>query len=226
MNILYHNIVCPFSKQARILLKELNIDFHLKQDISLLKEKYSLIKLNIARTLPIFEDDINKYYIIGIYSLAEYLKEEYENFTLFSNKINHNCEIRRIFQWFNEKFNREVTQIYLKAKLINNSENYLNNYPNIKLLNLSLDNLKKHLDYINYLLDIRSFIAWENISIADIAAASHLSLLDYFGEIKWNDLPRLQQWYSIIKSRPSFQQILNDKIAGFKASPNYSNLDF
>ena len=41
-----------------------------------------------------------------------------------------------------------------------------------------------------------------------------------------SDYKNAKLWYSKIKSRQSFKEILNDRIKGIYPSKNYSNLDF
>ena len=63
-------------------------------------------------------------------------------------------------------------------------------------------------------------------SLADITAAAHLSVIDYLGDIDWDNYKYAKDWYAKIKSRPSFKEILKDKIKGIPPSKHYSNLDF
>ena len=65
-----------------------------------------------------------------------------------------------------------------------------------------------------------------DFSIADIAAASQLSIIDYLGDIPWDGYKNAKIWYSKIKSRPSFKDILNDTIKGILPAKHYANLDF
>jgi glutathione S-transferase len=53
-----------------------------------------------------------------------------------------------------------------------------------------------------------------------------LSALDYYGEIPWAEYPQLTDWYTRIKSRPSFRPLLSDKIPGQPPVPHYAELDF
>ena len=71
-----------------------------------------------------------------------------------------------------------------------------------------------------------SYIVSEHLTCADIVVASHISTIDYFAEINWDKFPLIKEWYSIIKSRPSFRTILQDNIAGFTPQKDYANLDF
>ena len=87
-------------------------------------------------------------------------------------------------------------------------------------------NLKNSAEYFEWLLDRRSFLSGELFSLADIAYACSLSSLDYLGEVDWIKFPLTKKWYALIKSRPSFRDILNENIYGIPASSHYKNLDF
>ena len=65
--------------------------------------------------------------------------------------------------------------------------------------------LKAHLDYVAWLAEERSWLAGEELSLADLAAAAHLSAIDYLGAIDWAENPVAKSWYQRIKSRPSFR---------------------
>ena len=59
-----------------------------------------------------------------------------------------------------------------------------------------------------------------------LAAAAHLSALDYLGDVPWNEDDAAKAWYVRIKSRPSFRPLLNEWMAGVPASAHYIDLDF
>jgi glutathione S-transferase len=46
-----------------------------------------------------------------------------------------------------------------------------------------------HLGYIDGLLQTRDWLAGRRMSLADFAAAAHLSVIDYFGDVPWKDFP-------------------------------------
>jgi len=46
------------------------------------------------------------------------------------------------------------------------------------------------------------------------------------GEIKWRDWPDLKRWYQTLKSRPTVQPLLQDRVAGLRAARHYTDLDF
>jgi len=76
------------------------------------------------------------------------------------------------------------------------------------------------------LLTRRDALAGRRISQADIVAAAHLSVLDYFGEVSWASYPGLKTWYMKLKSRPCFRPLLADRFPGVHASAWYADLDF
>jgi glutathione S-transferase len=135
-----------------------------------------------------------------------------------------NCEIRRLCSWFNEKFYREVTKIIIDEKVIRFAQNL--GGARSEFLRAAKLNFTHHMNYISSLLELKSFLAKETVSTADITAACHLSVMDYFGEIAWDKWPAVKNWYSILKSRPSFRPLLQDHVPGFVPSASYADLDF
>ena len=99
-------------------------------------------------------------------------------------------------------------------------------YPDSEMIKSGLKSLKFHLDYLNWLLERRKWIACDLLTISDFTAASHLSSLDYINVVSWCDFPYVKDWYSKIKSRPAFRTILTDLLAGFIPPEHYSDLDF
>lgn len=222
MKKLYHYPLCPLSRQIRICLKELNVSF------SMIKEDYwqrhgEFLKINPAGTLPVLEES-SGFVVSGIYPVIEYLHEKYPTFNLMDEDIDVRAEIRRLLIWFNEKFYREVTKVLIDEKVVRLMMHL--GGPRTDFLRVAKSNLGNHLNYINKLLEKRGFIASDTLSVADIAASAHLSVVDYFGEINWDKWPQIREWYAILKSRPSFRPVLQDQIAGFIPPVNYSNLDF
>jgi glutathione S-transferase len=57
-------------------------------------------------------------------------------------------------------------------------------------------------------------------------AAASFSILDYLGDIDWNQYEDVKEWYALMKSRPSFRSLLADRISGLKPPAYYENPDF
>src|SRR3546814_18089300 len=83
-----------------------------------------------------------------------------------------------------------------------------------------------HLDYIDYLIDHRTWLAGATMSLADLAAAAHISVADYLGGIDWTGHDQTKGWYSGLKSRPSFPPLLAARME-IVSPPKYNeDVDF
>ena len=82
------------------------------------------------------------------------------------------------------------------------------------------------MEYVEFLSDRYKYLAGNELTLADLTVAAHLSILDYLGDIPWDEYKNAKLWYAKIKSRPSFRDILKDNIRGIHPSSNYTNLDF
>lgn len=219
---LYHYPLCPFSRQIRISFKEADVNIGLtKEDFWL--RKPSFLKLNPSGEVPVLTD-LSGVVVAGAYPIIEYLNDKYPTCYLMDDDHELSSEIRRLIFWFNDKFYREVTKWLLDEKLIRLLTR--SGTPRTEFIRAAKTNLTHHMHYITRLLETRSWLAQDRITFADVAAASHLSVLDYFGEVAWEQYPSVKEWYSLIKSRPSFKDILLDQVAGFIPPKHYTDLDF
>ena len=51
------------------------------------------------------------------------------------------------------------------------------------------------------------------MSYADLAAAAHLSLIDYLGDVPWSQDEAAKNWYARVKSRPSMRPLLLETLS-------------
>lgn len=79
---------------------------------------------------------------------------------------------------------------------------------------------------LDALLQDRSWLAGETRSLADFAAAAHISTIDYLGDVDWRGVPAVRDWYALMKSRPSFRPILADRLPSRPPAAHYDDLDF
>jgi glutathione S-transferase len=87
-------------------------------------------------------------------------------------------------------------------------------------------NVRYHLKYIGYLIATRNWLAGDELTYADLAAAAHLSVADYLGDVPWDEDKTAREWYARVKSRPAFRALLSDRVPGMVASAHYADLDF
>jgi glutathione S-transferase len=98
--------------------------------------------------------------------------------------------------------------------------------PNMETVRMGRDALRASLAELASLTEARGFLASRDISLADLALAAHLSALDYFGEVPWAECPAITEWYTRLKSRPSFRPLLSDRVPGQPPALHYAELDF
>ena len=223
MVLLIHHPISPFSRKVRLLMGEKRILFVLKEEDPWNLSKEAL-RLNPAGELPIFVYDGNV--ITGNNAICEFLDEAYKQkeIPIINGDVRQRAEIRRLTEWFDTKLYREVYRNIVTEKVFKRF--MAGTAPDSKILKSGLNNLNFHMEYIDWLCENRNFLAGDNFSLADIAAAAQLSIIDYLGDVPWEGYKNAKLWYSKIKSRPSFKDILKDNIKGILPSKHYNNLDF
>src|SRR5260370_19858670 len=76
----------------------------------------------------------------------------------------------------------------------------------------ALANIRYHLAYIGWLVRTRDWLAGERLSYADLAAAAHLSAVDYLGDVPWYEDDAAKTWYSPVKFGSSFHPHSDEKL--------------
>ena len=222
MPSLLHLPLDPFSRKIRIVLGEKKITASLAVE-PIWERRHEFLSINPAGTVPVFIED-NGTTISTSQAIAEYLEETSKEPALIFGTALQRAEIRRLCNWFDVKFNTEVTEYLLGEKIM---KRFLGlGEPSSETIRAGYANIDTHLGYIEYLAEQRAWLAGENFSLADITAASHISSIDYLGDIAWEDYQQAKQWYARIKSRPSFRPLLQDLIPGTQPPAHYKNLDF
>ncbi len=221
MVLLIHHSVSPFSRKVRIAMGEKKMLFVLREE-----EPWNLsadmYKLNPAGSLPVFLSDGNV--IAGNYAICEYLEEFNREIPLLPQDLKQRAEVRRLVEWFDDKFYKEVYRNIAYEKIHKRFGSGL--APDSRILKIGLNNLNFHLEYLDWLTERNNYLAGENLTLADAAAAAQLSIIDYLGDVPWEGYRNAKLWYSKMKSRPSFKDILKDSVKGILPAKHYANLDF
>lgn len=222
MRILYHHSLSSLSRIIRVALKEKHLEFEEREE-AFWQRRDDFLLLNPAGDVPVLveEDGIA---VAGGRVISEYLEEVYPEVPLLGATPKARAEARRLIDWFEIKFNADVTRFLTHEKLYKRI--VLGEAPDSRALRAGKENIHAHLDYIAWLTDRRSWLAGDNVSLADVAAGVHLSLLDYTADVPWEDHPLAKEWYVRLKSRPSFRPLLVDVFPGIAPAPIYANLDF
>ncbi|MDQ4060635.1 MAG: glutathione S-transferase family protein, partial [Pseudomonadota bacterium] len=138
------------------------------------------------------------------------------------------AEVRRLLDWFDRKFHEEVTCNLVNEKVL---KRYMasaqgGGAPDASMIHAGRTNIRYHLRYIGYLIRTRNWLAGDSLTVADLAAAAHLSCVDYLGDVPWVEDETAKSWYARVKSRPAFRALLAEGIPGMPPAPAYADLDF
>ncbi|NQV56010.1 MAG: glutathione S-transferase family protein [Rhodospirillales bacterium] len=222
MRTLYHLWLSPFSRKVRIVLDEKGLKFEMVVE-QVWERRREFLALNPAGEVPVLVEPDDTV-LADSQAICEYLDEVQPEPNLGGRTSHERAEVRRLVSWFDRKFDAEVGENLIGEKVM---KRFLGlGQPNSEFIRAAQKNIHTHLDYIAFLVDRRHWLAGEEMTLADITAAAHLSAVDYLGDVPWADHKQAKNWYSRIKSRPSFRPILSERIPGLPAAAHYSDLDF
>jgi len=137
-------------------------------------------------------------------------------------------EVRRLSSWFHGKFFNEVSSFLVTERIYKQTmrAEQGGGPPDTSAIRAARANIRYHLAYIGWLARQRTWLAGERMSYADLAAAAHLSVADYLGDVPWTEDEAAKTWYARVKSRPSFRPLLAETVPGIPAAQSYADLDF
>lgn len=222
MRTLYHSPLCPFSRKIRISLKEKELRYE-AEEVPFWDRPEGLLQLNPAAEVPVLIETDGTVLCDSIV-ISEFMEERYTQINLLGQSATERAEVRRLMLWFDLKFYREVSRNLLFEKHFKRLMGY--GEPLSDAIRAGKSNILPHLEYFGYLLRQRKWLAGERLSLADVTAAAHLSSLDYFGDVPWEHSAEVQEWYALMKSRPSMRPLLADHVKGVRPPPHYDNPDF
>ena len=222
MRVLHHYWLSSGSRFCRVMLAERKLEVMLKLEHYWEKPK-AFLMLNPASTVPVMVED-DSTVLVGVWPIAEYLDETYPDSAMITGTPAQKAEIRRLTDWFAVKVEREVVTPLIYEKLMRRLTG--EGESSSTVIRASLNNLSAHLEYINHLAERRKWLAGSKLSAADLYAAASLSVVDYLGDVPWQEHPSAKDWYARIKSRPSFRTLLADHIPGAPPPKHYADLDF
>ena len=165
--------------------------------------------------------------ITGIWAIVDHLENTWPDPALLPEDAGERGEALRLLDWGLTIFHEEVTRriVFEKASQTQTGS-FGRRPPNMDIIRAGRAALRTTLPGLGALAESRGFLAGRQLSLADLALASHLSALDYYGEIPWPDFPALTEWYYRLKSRPSFRTLLADRVPGQPPAAHYGELDF
>ncbi|MDF3854605.1 glutathione S-transferase family protein [Paracoccus sp. P2] len=218
---LYHVALSPFCRKVRLVLAEKRIEVELVED-RFWEPGSEIMRRNPAGKLPVLRMDGRL--LAESQAICEYLDEIQPQPSLMPALPAERYEVRRLCAWFDDKFNAEVTRPVMNERVWKKVMRL--GYPDSRTVKAGLSAIRYHLDYMKSLLEHRRWLAGDVMTLADFAAAAHLSCLDYISDVDWTHSAEVQEWYAKIKSRPAFRSLLADHLPGVHPAPHYALLDF
>ena len=222
---LHHFPLDPASRQVRLALGEKRLPFAAEQG-RYWERPASLVKMNPSGLTPVLvaANGRDNLVLCEARAILDHLEETYPEPPLLGRDAAERAEARRLLQWFDRKFDYEVGGFLLHEKM---EKRLLGlGAPDLAAMRAGREALRAHLVYVETLLAGREWLAGRRLSLADFAAAAHLSVIDYFGDVPWKDFPAVKTWYMKLKSRPCFRPLLADRWPGLAPAQHYDDLDF
>lgn len=222
MRTLFEAPLDPRSRFVRLILEEKGLSHEVREEPSWDRSP-GFFMLDSAGDSPVLQET-SGISIPGATVIAEYLEEAHGEKSLLGENLENRVEVRRLMGWFLDKLSREVTEALREEKFIKRVVR--NEAPDSGVLRAALANLSYHLEYVGWLAEHRRCLGGEALSLADLAAAAQLSVLDYLGGLDWAKVPEAKRWYARMKSRPSMRNILEERVEKLAPPPHYADPDF
>ena len=222
---LYQFPLCPFSRKVRLLLGEKGVGYELVRE-SPWNRRDEFLDMNPAGEVPVMVDAARPggQPLIDSMAICEFFEETVEKPAMINGTAAGRAEVRRLVAWFDGPFFRDVTGPLLHERMVKRLAHRAS--PDSKALREAMKAAIQHLDYVDYLLDHRTWVGGATISLADLAAAAQISVTDYLGGIDWRHHEQTARWYRGLKSRPSFRPLLGERMEGLNPPAHYDDVDF
>jgi glutathione S-transferase len=224
MRRLYHWIFDPHARLVRLVLAEKGLDAAL-----ILSPPWAPhsdvpgLAVGASGVAFIHRASEARYVAVGGQAICEYLEEAGEGTRLLPRLQEDRAEARRIWRLVDDGLAEACKSLLAERVAIARDRSHT---PHSSLLRQGAHALRGQLTLFNHLAELRPFLAGRTLTLSDFALAAHLSCFDYFNDVPWTLAPDLRDWYSRMKSRPSFRTLLSDKIDGTRPAAHYADLDF
>ena len=220
---LYQFPLCPFSRKVRLMLAEKGVPFELVRE-SPWERRDEFVDLNPAAQTPVIVEDSRGIVLIDSRAICDYFEETVDAAPMIPGTALDRAEIRRLIAWLDEQLYGDVVAPLIEERM--RKRLVRRDAPDTKILREAMRACNAHLDYLDYLLDHRRWLAGPLLTLVDLAAAAHLSVADYLGGVDWRGHKQTVDWYGVMKSRPSFRPLLAERMEVIAPPAHYDKVDF
>ncbi len=219
---LYQFPLCPFSRKVRLLMSEKGIPYELWRE-NPWERRDEFLELNHGGRTPVVHEAGRGITLVDSQAICEYFEETVDKNPMINGTATNRAEIRRLVSLFDENLYADVTGPLLQERMMKRL--VMRQSPDSTALRRAMKMADEHLDYIDYLIDNRPWLAGATMSLADLAAAAQLSVADYLGGIDWSGHEQARSWYSVFKSRPSFRPLLAERMEVIQPPSHYADVN-
>ena len=220
---LYQFPLCPFSRKVRLMLAEKSVPHELVR-VSPWLDDDEFADLTPARQTPVLVEASKGIVLIDSDAICEYFEETIDRAAMIPGTAVNRAEIRRLANWFDTKLYQDAVAVLMHERMLKRLVS--REAPDASQLRRAMSAIDGHLDYLDYLLDHRRWLAGPVLTQADLAAAAQLSVADYLGGIDWRGHKQTVDWYAVMKSRPSFRPLLTERMEVIQPPAHYDKPDF
>ena len=180
---LHHLALSPFCRKVRLVLAEKRLEVELIEE-PVWEKRLDFLRFSPSGKVPLLK--VGKESFSESTAICEFLDETHPVQKLLPIDKNFRFETRRLNNWFDDKFHNEVTKNLLYERVY--KKIFKSGHPDSNSIKEGLKKIRFHLEYMEWLLERRNWLAGEKMSLADFTAAAQLSSLDYIGEINWEKI--------------------------------------
>jgi glutathione S-transferase len=213
MRRLTHYLLSPPSRFARLVIAEKRLTC----DLATPEEG--------TDPLPVFTD-LDGTRVSGLWAIVDHLEGTYAEHPLVPEDARARAESLKFVDWaMGPLLDGVVRRIVYEKASPRFTGAAVQRTPDMSVIRQGREALKPALAAIGTAGELHGYLAARECTLGDLAVAANLSTLDYFGEVPWTEYPAAAEWYTRLKSRPSFRSILGDRVPGQPPVSHYADLD-
>jgi glutathione S-transferase len=152
--------------------------------------------LNPAGQTPVLVEESRGIVLIDSKAICEYFEETVDRSPMIPGTAPNRAEVRRLVSWFDEGLYGEVVAPLMAERMTKRL--VARDPPDTRVLREAMKTANNHIDYI----------------------------ADYLGGIDWRGHKQTADWYSVMKSRPSFRPLLAERMEVISPPAHYDKVDF